>query len=241
MPGENVAPVDYSLDEYRELLTVKGRCTLGNKTVYRTYVYTTEFAKRKNYCGLYLVEEAAELCEAPEYCRLTKFPITYIELVLGRIFDVMPRMLVTELVLCDMYRCYPTPLGLYPLYRLLESQASIALRRDIILEFMRRFESINVIDYILYKTPAKVFYLSIFHPRNKTKIIVFIPTPDPDHHALNVSKLQLLTKKLIPQIDTLLATNLESANEDGLEALGLDHEKLLELAKQFFSPSNRED
>lgn len=241
MPKENVAPVDYSLDEYRELLTVKGRCTLGKKTVYRTYVYNTEFARRKNYCGLYLVEKDTELCEAPENCRLTKFPITYLELILGKLFDISPQRLITELILCDMYRCYPTPLGLYPLYRLLESQASIALRRDIILELMRRFESINVIDYILYKTPAKVFYLSISRPRNKTKIIVFIPTPDPDHHALNVGKLQLLTKKLIPQIDTLLFTKLESANENGLEALGLDHEKILELAKQFFSPSNRED
>ncbi len=222
--AEKQAEIDYSLDEYNDLLKIRGRCTLGRKTVYGIYVYTREYAKRRNYCGLYILEEYMKN-SSKNSKKVLKFPINYIELILSWLFNSIPSQLITELVFCDMYRCYPTPLGLYPLTRILESQASMALRRDVLTEFMKRFESVNAIDYIFYRTPARVFYLSIIFPRRRPKYIVFIPTPDPELHAVNVSKLQLLTKKVISRLESLLVTNLRSINEDGLQALGLSNEK----------------
>ncbi len=239
--SEEPVQIDYSLDEYSDLLKIKGRCTLGRKTVYGTYIYTREYAKRRNYCGLYILEEYMKGYDKNSE-KVMKFPISYIELILSRLFDSAPSRQITELIFCDMYRCYPTPLGLYPLTRVLESLASMSLRRDVLTEFMKRFGAINVIDYIFYKTPARVFYISILSPRKKVKYIIFIPTSDPELHAVNVGKLQLLTKKVIPQLETLMVTELRSVNEDGLQALDLSSEKLTKLGlkhKHFSNDKSR--
>ncbi len=218
--SEEPVQIDYSLNEYSDLLEIRGRCTLGRKTVYGIYIYTREYAKRRNYCGLYILEECMK-DQDKNSGKVMKFPINFIELILSRLFDSTPSRRITELVFCDMYRCYPTPLGIYPLTRLLESQASMSLRRDVLTEFMKRFGSVNVIDYIFYRTPARVFYLSVMFPRKKVKYIIIIPTPDPELHAVNVGKLQLLAKKAIPQLENLVL-GLKTGNDmDGLRALGI--------------------
>ena len=76
--------IDYSLDEYSDKLRVQGRCTLGDKTVYGIYVYSKDYAKRKNWCGLYIVEDYLRKGERGEVCvTVFKFPISFMETILG--------------------------------------------------------------------------------------------------------------------------------------------------------------
>jgi len=228
------AEIDYSLDEYSDMLKTEGRCTLGRKTVYGIYVYTREYAKRRDYCGLYIVEDYMRN-EGSDTGKVFKFPISYMELVLRSFFSLTPSGYITELIFCDAYRCYPTPLGLYPLDRYLEEASLEVLRRDILTELLRGFSAVNIIDYIFYRTPAKVFYIATMAPakRRKLKYNIFIPAPNPELHAVNAGKLQLLIKKkLIPQVVTLAITNSKSAKEDGLQALGLSYEDIAEIVKE---------
>ncbi len=226
--NEEKLGIDYSLNEYNNVLNVKGRCTLGEKTVYKIYVYTKGYAKRSNCCGLYILEEYLR----EDYEGVLKLPINFLERILNWFLSARLGN-ITELVFCDMYRCYPTAHGLYPLRRILESVATWSLRRDVITEFMRRFEATNAIDYIFYRTPAKIFYMTTMFPKRKAKYIIFIPTPDPDYHAINLSKLQLLTKKVIRQLERI-QLGLKLNIMDGLHALGIS--SLEELVENIHKP-----
>ncbi len=264
MNDEKPAPIDYSIDEYKDMLKVKGRCTLGNKTVYRVYVYTSDYAKRRDYCGLYIIEEYARTYVYGDIEKpiVMKFPLSsqhkswfltilyYFaskdpEWQATHVDDFVELKHITELIFCDTYRCYPTVLGLFPLTgNELKIAAQEALRRDVIDELYARFGATNITEYIIDKISAKSFYVSMQRPKfNKIKLLVFIPAENPAYHAIKVSKLQLLYKKLLPQLDTLLATNLKESdpNKDWMRYLGVTREKLREVVRRVLSRGYEED
>lgn len=162
-------------------------------------------------------------------------PISYIRLVTQKALSLPRRF--TFLVFCDYERCYPTTQGIWPNSVWIQV-ANEAMRRDIVIEVLRRYGGRTVFEYI-DNAGVEDAGISIIPGRGWAKVTLFLLVKNPEEHVVRLSMLQEAIKSIMLQLEEIETYNLEKPPIGGLESLGLTREDLLRHAKKFFGKKKR--